>query len=348
VTYDLSYSARSLHYKEAFRENLQLNERKSFIVRLDDDVTTGLGEATPLGDRTESSEETEQKLDELVLESPFDSGELDNLLTGLNAFPATRHGISQARYDLLEKNNSKSISDFFGSRTDDKNRVMVNDLIPVQCTIENLVNSMKSDYEVIKVKCTSLESNVLDTIASFSEDHRVGSGFRIDFNEKIPVEAQETLVSRVKSIPLDYLEQPFKRENLDAHQKLRESDVPVALDESLTEYSIDEIATHEAADAIVIKPMTAGGIDRASDIIIECMKNELEPILTTSMEGPVGRAGTIQLALAYSEVLGACGLMTGKFIKEDSNWESEYFDRGYLSPPQTPGNAIPDHVRRKL
>lgn len=341
MNYKVSLNEYSLNYTTPTSKNVELPNRTTFVLELESQEITGRGEAAPLENRTEPVEETREKLTLVSKQSPITTETLESLIADLNNCPATRHALTQAKMDLRSKVESRSLSSLFRVTKNFERSIPLNDLILGPPTLKDVKQSVQSGFDIIKFKADDSNFDQLEELEIFSTESDQLSGFRIDFNENLSPDQLPKITRNLSKIPLDYVEQPFERHDLRTHAELRDSQISVALDESLKEYTVPEIAEANAADTIVIKPMTVGGLDLAEDLLLECLEWNLTPVLTSSLEGPIGRAGVIQLSRAYTDVLGACGLTTGKFIKGDSNWEAHYIHDGNLTPPDNPGNSIP-------
>ena len=97
---------------------------------------------------------------------------------------------------------------------------------------------------------------------------------------------------------------------------LRESPIPVAADEMMAQ---DPDASLERAHAVVLKPMALGGLLPAFSLAQRAVARGLQVIVTTSLEGAIGRAGAAHLAAAVL-ALGpqpAAGLATGRLLAAD-------------------------------
>ncbi|MFB6347452.1 MAG: enolase C-terminal domain-like protein [bacterium] len=347
MKYDLSVDERSIHYIEPLDGNESFKNRSSFIIKLSSQNNIGYGESAPLEGWTENKTTVREKLMELSEKSPIEGPRLEEVLENLWGETATRYGLHQAIVDHRAKRNNCSLCSFFGNDESRRDSISVNDLLVDNPTVGKLADSVQSGYDTVKIKSTPGEMEIIDELSIRPDWESELNGLRIDYNETLDQKHIETVVKVLEGIPLDYVEQPFDRSRLDLHRKLREEGIPVALDESLLEYSLKEIQNRGAADAIVIKPMAMGGLDRAAETIRECVEYDLKPVITTLLEGAIGRAGTIQLSLGFSDDLGACGLATGKFIRGDCDWESNSIKDGKLYTPSNTGNSLPQGLRRR-
>ena len=121
---------------------------------------------------------------------------------------------------------------------------------------------------------------------------------------------------------------------------LARSPVPIAADEMLTD---DPEGALERAQAVVLKPMALGGLLPALDLAKRAVARGLRVIVTTSLEGAIGRAGAAHLAAAVL-ALGAqpaAGLATGRLLAEDLCEDPLAPRSGVVQIPEEPGLGLP-------
>src|SRR5262249_37432795 len=97
---------------------------------------------------------------------------------------------------------------------------------------------------------------------------------------------------------------------------LEQAAVPIAADELCAS---DPEAALERARVVVLKPMALGGVLAALDLARRAVRRGLQVVVTTSLEGAIGRAAAAHLAAAVL-ALGpqpAAGLATGRLLAED-------------------------------
>ncbi len=345
MSFRVDLQIRPLIYQDTLRTTQSFKDRQSTLVTVRGSNITGIGESAPLPAWTEGSEECRKTLRSIGQQGPYSLDDFGSVLEQLDGTPAARHGLHQALLDLKSTRQNQSIAGFLRSAGTKPSPIEVNDLIPGTPTFQQLIDSTRNGYRIIKIKVTPDNLDKLRTFSLFESDYDHSARLRIDFNESVKSSRVTNLPEILQSLPLDYVEQPFERTDLQTPAELKEHGIRVALDESLKEFTVDEISRHRAADALVIKPMMVGGIDRARTLIEQTIGNDLEPVLTTSLEGAVGRAGTTQLARAYSEELSACGLATGKHLRNGHNWEKKHLEEGYLQLPERTGNGLPEELK---
>ena len=117
---------------------------------------------------------------------------------------------------------------------------------------------------------------------------------------------------------IDYIEQPLPAEALEDLAELRyHTDIPIAVDESLTDFqSAEKIIEEQAADVFIIKPRVSGGFTECKKIINLARKENIRTVITSSFETAIGRSACLHLTAA-NEITEVCGLATGCLLSED-------------------------------
>lgn len=87
---------------------------------------------------------------------------------------------------------------------------------------------------------------------------------------------------------------------------LRASPVPLAADESLQQHAL--AALPPSVRAVVLKPMTLGGLHRCRALAMEAHARGLGVIVTHTFDGPIAVAAAAALALSLPFAPLACGL----------------------------------------
>jgi L-alanine-DL-glutamate epimerase-like enolase superfamily enzyme len=113
--------------------------------------------------------------------------------------------------------------------------------------------------------------------------------------------------------------------------------VPIAADEML---ATDPEGALRRARILVLKPMLLGGLTAALDLARRAHGLGLSLVVTTALEGPVGRAGASHLAAAVL-ALGpqpAAGIATGRLFAEALDPFAP--QRGVVRIPDLPGLGL--------
>ena len=149
---------------------------------------------------------------------------------------------------------------------------------------------------------------------SFGKDLK----FRLDCNGAFDLPKAIRFCKEMGKFNIDYIEQPLPADNLEDLAELTyHTEIPIAVDESLTDFqSAEKIIEEQAAHVFVIKPMVSGGFTECKNIINLARTEGIRTVLTSSLETAIGRTACLHLALA-NEITEVCGLATGCLLSED-------------------------------
>lgn len=317
-----------------------IKERYGYLFSLHTESEVGIGEASPLPGWTESFKACREALRH-GMESIEERG-VERTLYEVRGTPAARHGISLACQDLKSKEHDQPLYQFLSEADDEIKSVSVNAVVgngSADETARHADRRVEESYGTIKVKAgrQTLEQDLVRLEAvrqSIGDD----IDLRVDANGNWSPEEIDNHRQRLLDLDLEYIEQPFSAEELDAHAELR-SDFDVALDESLYETSLNDIIERDAADFVVLKPMCIGGLDRTMKFGERIRDAGMVPVLTTTIDTVVARTAAIHLAAAMGE-MPACGLATAQFLQEDLCEDPAPVVSGRVSVPQSPGIGV--------
>ena len=95
------------------------------------------------------------------------------------------------------------------------------------------------------------------------------------------------------------------------------SPIPIAIDESLTDYdSAEKIIQESAADVLIIKPTLSGGYDDIDKIVNLCQREKIRWIMTSSFETEVAQNSILHLIASYNSK-EYCGLFNIKLFSNE-------------------------------
>ncbi|MFC5136087.1 MULTISPECIES: mandelate racemase/muconate lactonizing enzyme family protein [Haloferacaceae] len=338
----------------------ELTEREGFLVAVGgpkadgeafgDARTTGIGEATPLPGWTESLPACEAALREAAAEPTRQGAVLADL--DARETPAARHGLALALDDAAARDAGRSLAAHLAERV---RRVDRSELpepagsVPVNATVGDgapestaaaAERAVEDGYRCLKVKAgaRTLEED-LDRLRSVRQAVGPAIALRVDANGAWNRSSARRALDRLEPLDPAYVEQPLPAADLAGTADLRAaSDVPIALDESLAERSVEAVLDSDAADVLVIKPMALGGPDRALDAALRARENGVDPVVTTTIDAVVARTAAVHVASAVPDVL-PCGLATAELLSSDLAADPCAIDGGRIEVPDGPGLA---------
>lgn len=317
----------------------KITQREGFLIRVVDGESIGNGEATPLPGWTESIDECRDALDSAA--SVVESDGFDAALDAVSSSrPAARHGLSLAFFDMRAEQAGRPLYQYLGSE-DGRTSVPANATIgdgSIEETVEATEKAVDTGYESLKCKVGS-QSVDADVERLRAVRDTVGSGIEIrgDANGVWNRAQAARAFEAFADIDISYVEQPLSSDDIEGHAALRGTGVGVALDETLSEISVEQIISASAADVIVLKPMVLGGVDRALEAAVMAREAGVTSVVTTTIDGVYARTAAVHVAASIPDI-PACGLATGDRLAEDLAPDPVPVNNGRISVPQGNGN----------
>ena len=178
------------------------------------------------------------------------------------------------------------------------------DEIKINKLVSNIQEIAKLDAaEYVKVKVLNFDD--IDTVKKVRDTCGPSTKIRIDCNGSFDADDALKVLDSLKACDLEFIEQPCSTNEENAALR-KKTETLITLDESAnSREDIDEIQTLEAADLIVVKVQTAGGIFSALDIVDQWGKDF---VISSMMETKVGIDLGFALARSVPELKYACGL----------------------------------------
>ncbi|WP_075936521.1 enolase C-terminal domain-like protein [Halosegnis longus] len=302
--------------------------REGFLVTLDeDDGRRGVGEACPLPGWTESYDECRDALADAV---PAD---LDTLP------PAARHGVALALLDADAREDGVSLYRHLG-RDERVETVPVNATVgdaPPEPTRERVADAVSEGYTCVKLKAANrpLEEDIERVAAA--REVAPDIEIRLDANGGWTRDTATRAFETLATFDVSYVEQPLPASDLGGFAALPNTGVGIALDEGLYEHGIDAVLDSEITH-LVLKPMALGGPDIALELAGLARGAGIEPVVTTTIDGPIARAAAVHVAAAIPAV-SACGLATGSLLATGEMPDPAPVTGGVAAVPQKDGNT---------
>jgi o-succinylbenzoate synthase len=317
-----------------------IETREGFLVRVETDDETGVGEATPLPGWTESLSECRAVLERAA--DALDSKSASAALAGLDSTPAARHGVSGALADLDARRAGVPLYRYLGS----KPRV---ESVPVNATVgdgspdetaEQARAAVDAGFDCLKVKVgLRAVSADADRLAAVREAVCPDVELRADANGAWDREQARRAFEAFADIDVSYVEQPLSAVDLAGHADLRGGPVGLALDETLTETSVALGLAPEATDGLVCKPMAVGGFDPTREAANRARETGVDVVVTTTIDAAVARTGAVHLAASLPDVC-ACGLATAELLAGDLATDPAPIEEGQVRVPQGEGLGV--------
>jgi o-succinylbenzoate synthase len=336
-----------------------ISERTVWVVALDDGAgRVGLGEAAPLaGFGSETPEQCREVFNtvlkaltgEFILnwldrgrpDAPL--GPLEKMLGGA---PCARSAIEGALLDLAAKQIERPLATFLSG---DSTGAPVPMSVPVNALLGGSLQEVtagaaelvKSGFTSFKLKVGGPTTSVAaDVERVFAVRDTIGADakLRVDANCAWTLEQALEFAVEVADANLEFCEQPLPAADLEGMATLRRrSGMKIAVDEAVrTAADIGRVASAQAADVVVLKPMFLGGwrpTKQAAELATSC---GLGVVITTALEGAIGRAHATHMAAAIGLNERAQGLGTGILIAEDLTASPLVVIQGVIPIPAEP------------
>jgi O-succinylbenzoate synthase len=248
---------------------------------------TGLGEAAPLPEMSiDSIADAIDAFEALAANTSTIGSRSDatGLADQLTAAPAARFAIETALLSALAQQAGTSIAGLWRRPQGELvNAVVVDDEADARRAVER-------GARCVKIKASDPD-RVLRIAAAIPTTR-----LRIDANRSWPRAEAEAWLAKLEHLPIDYVEEPC----IDAHELLSHR-LPcrLALDESLVDLDPSELAravSSPALAALILKPTLLGGFARCAALAALAHGHGVAPIVTHTLEGPIGFAACIELA----------------------------------------------------
>ena len=303
-----------------------LDRRDGFILKLtSDEHNEGYGEAAPLaGFSRESAAQAEGQLRDLHSrlrdeKIPDDlaafNGQFERWLGPLDLVPSVRFGLESAVLHLLANARKSPIHKLLPAASGHPVRVA------------GLISAANGDIgaqtrALIQEGFTELKLKVGghpgDDAANVKAVNAVANGkalVHVDANQRWNYEAALAFGKAAGCGSVSYIEEPFKE--IERIQEFYdETMIPVALDESLTRLSFEEIRGISGVEAIVIKPTILGGIEKTIQLMAQAESFAIRAVISSAYESSLGIWTLANIAAAMPDG-NAAGLDTLKYFHED-------------------------------
>jgi o-succinylbenzoate synthase len=281
----------------------------SILILEDDDGRVGLGETAPwpgFGLETHASSVAALRLAARRLVGlPVDAylaaaGDLLGLAP-VAASPCARHAIDLALHDLAAQRAGVSIARLLGGESA-RTEVTVNATIPrvpARETAEAARQFAEAGFGTLKLKVggVPLDEDVA-RLRAVREAVGPSLHLRIDANQAWSEGDALASLAAFREFDLEYCEQPVAADEIDSMARVRAAGgVRIAADESVRDAAkVKRILAAGAADVLVLKPMALGGLHAARSIAAAAAKAGVPVVVTSLLEGPIGRTGALHLA----------------------------------------------------
>jgi o-succinylbenzoate synthase len=298
-----------------------VHTRELLLLRLeDDDGAVGHGEASPF--------------------EPYDGVSIDRVAAALRGEPdgppppQALAAEELARLDLEARREGRSVCE------PGADAIAVNRTIaagPPEEAAARAKDGLRAGYSCFKLKVGLPDD--LDRVTAVREALGPWPALRIDANGAWEVEQAVETIQALADYDIELVEQPC-RTLAELAEVRRRVQVPVAADEPIRSgRDVRAAAEAGACDAVCLKLASCGGVTATREAIRVAREHGLEPILSSTLDGPWGIAASLQVAAAERLSL-ACGLATLELFDARLARALRRPMAGVLEVPHGPGLGI--------
>ena len=317
----------------------------------DGNGSVGYGEASPLPERGEgTAQEVVQLLTSLA--SNLLGGDEATALQSLDAHllhlggRALACAIETALLDAQGRTEKRPVAALLSESGTAMAAVPVNATIgdpETQSAAAAASRAVAAGFTCVKLKVGAVElqedlAHVAAVRAAMGRNVRL----RLDANGAWSAKEAVQRITALAAFDLEWVEQPTAADDLDALRHVRAAvDVPIAADESVRDLdTARRLVTSHTVDALVLKPISLGGLRRTQAIAALAASAGLHVVITTGVDAGIGTAAALHLAAALSGSLPACGLATASLLADDLLERPLGLDRGAMPLPISGGLGV--------
>jgi o-succinylbenzoate synthase len=168
------------------------------------------------------------------------------------------------------------------------------------------LKSFKPKHPTYKVKLSELNIDTAISLIKIIKQKFPTLKLRLDINQKWTYLMAIKFLENFQLNDFEYLEEPCK-DPLDTKKLLKTTNFPIALDESLNFWSLDEIISYKNIKALIIKPSITN--------FTKFIKLKIPLVFSSTFETGIGLLNIAMIAKKYSKK--DPGLDTYRFLKYD-------------------------------
>jgi len=290
--------------------------REGVLVRLEDDEgRVGWGDVAPLPgfspeSLSEAMADVRRATEVFTGRTPGPDwtnpdGDLHRALDALDLVPSAQFGLDLAAFDLAAATMDRTLAQ--AMHPDPEVTVPVNALLvgsgdDVLAEAERLV---AAGYRTLKLKVGRAALDDEIALVRSLRERCPDVTLRLDANQAWTMDEAVQFAEGIDGVGLDYLEEPL-RDPADLPVLWHDTQLPIALDESLEGTATDGLQGKGWATAAVLKPTLVGGVARTLRFAVQARALGIRPVLSAMFES--GMAFRVHIALAAATGGAPAGL----------------------------------------
>jgi o-succinylbenzoate synthase len=308
--------------------NVQIRDRSGFLIRISDQHRNlGIGEVAPLpGLHKENLAEALGNLLEVVplLESREIPPGLERLANGFEnwigkkaVLPSVRFGLEMAILNLLADHCNLSLGRLLSQSC--QQAMQINGLLfgEGDQALEDAKRLVRDGYRTIKMKVgrESIDEEIR-VVNRLREIINEKARLRIDANRRWSFAQALRFAKSVGLQNIEYIEEPCP-DSRQLNDFFDQTEMPIALDESLDELSLDGLENIGGLKALVIKPSVIGGFERSMRLVRYGIAHQIYPVISSAFESGLGLCALANFAASLNLENTAMGLDTYRWFVKD-------------------------------
>ena len=281
-------------------------EREGVLVRLDDDEHTGWGDVAPLpGFSTETLADAladvRRATEVFAGRTPGPdwadpNGDLHTALDALGLVPSARFGLDLAAFHLAAEVTGRTLAQVM--HPDPEVTVPVNALLTGEGDVPaEAARLVDAGYQTLKLKVGRAALDDEIALVRTLRERFPDTALRLDANQAWTMDEAVRFAEGIAGVRIEYIEEPL-RTPADLPVLWFDTQLPIALDESLVGTAPDGLQGKGWAAAAVLKPTLVGGVARTLRFAASAKALGIRPVLSGAFESGVAMRGHVALAAA--------------------------------------------------
>lgn len=315
--------------------------RDGFLIRATLDGMTGVGEGCPMpGMCNDSDEDIAADLSAaagIVQAPPRAIKDLDAWVCDRATTSVVRHALASALLDAMAQVNQKSVA-----RTLNSHAIQEVPVSHLYSDDDALFHAAMLGCQTVKIKVGVLDlAQDIQKVAGIRALIGPDIDLRLDANGAWTEDEAKAAIEAFAPMGVRTIEDPVDPSQFATMARLRGQGIAIAADEAVVSMgALNGLLAANAVDAIVIKPMRVGTPMAALKLIQTADAYGLSTIVTTTIDGAVGRMMALHIAAAApTSRLLACGLNTGSWLAEDHGATPD-MSGSHVDTPTAPGLGL--------
>ncbi len=304
------------------RAHLFTTRRGHLLILQDDCDHSGYGDCAPLPNHgTETEEDALTTLENMLphLAGRSAQGILDDL-PDATITPAARCAMETALLDLLAQQGNMALHRRLSPSSNPT--VKVNAAIGAldDGSPQRAATAINQGYSILKLKVgISAPQQEMELLTLLCEDLPESVQLRLDANRAWDQATAQQFLTSIQGLPIESLEEPLAQPDVQKLAQLQdETDITLALDETLVGLKADDLPRLRSLRRIVLKPMILGGVIPALELGQRAQGLGIEAVVTTTIDSAAGVWAATHLAAALDTESRLChGLGTGAWLQHD-------------------------------